>query len=128
LTSNILETMFFLTQETEPNVKSCEYKYAVNIKDPRIDIIIMFCESTAFAMTENFLGLDDITEKDIEDTLKESINIIAGNFIPKAFPDFGNKIYIPEMIRNFEEIDVKSYNSAMLFYKEAPLHILMKTM
>jgi len=126
LTSNILETMFFLTQETEPQNKNKKYKYAVNIKDPRVDLLIMFCENTANAMTENFLGNDEITEKDIHDTLKESINIIAGNFMPKAFPDFGNKIFIPVMVNNILEIDVKSYNSAMLFYREEPLNILLK--
>ena len=126
LTSNILETMFFLTQETEPQNTDKEYKFAVNIKDPRVDMIIMFCEKTAYSMTENFLGNDDITEQDIHDTLKESINIIAGNFMPKAFPDFGNKIFIPVMVKNISSIDTTSYNSAMLYYREEPLNILLK--
>jgi len=126
LTSNILETMFFLTQETEPQNIDKTHKYAVNIKDPRVDLIIMFCENTANTMTENFLGNDDITEQDIHDTLKESINIIAGNFMPKAFPDFGNKIFIPVMVKNISGIDTASYNSAMLYYSEEPLNILLK--
>jgi hypothetical protein len=126
LTSNILETMFFLTQETEPQNSNKKYKYAVNIKDPRVDLIIMFSEKTAYTMTENFLGNDEITEQDIHDTLKESINIIAGNFMPKAFPDFGNKIFIPVMVKNISGIDIASYNSAMLYYREEPLNILLK--
>ena len=126
LTSNILETMFFLTQETEPQGKNKKFKYAVNIKDPRVDLLIMFCEKTAYAMTENFLGNDEITEQDIHDTLKESINIIAGNFMPKAFPDFGNKIFIPLMVKDISSIDMEAYNSAMLYYREEPLNILLK--
>jgi hypothetical protein len=77
-------------------------------------------------MTENFIGTDDITEQDIHDTLKESINIIAGNFFPAAIPDFKNKIRIPMMISKISSIDTESYNSAILYYREEPLNILLK--
>ena len=126
LTSNILETMFFLTQETEPYEKKNCYKYAVTIRDQKVDLVIMFCEQTASLMTENFIGSDEITEQDIHDTLKESINIIAGNFMPKAIPDFANKIRIPEMITNLNSIKEESYHSALLYYREEPLKILLK--
>ena len=128
LTSNILETMFFLAQETEPQEQASDYQYAVRIVDHRVDIIIMFCQSTARTMTENFLGMDDITEQDIQDTLKESINIIAGNFMPNAFPDFGNKIYIPTLVTDLKGIDKNAYNSAMLYYREEPLNVLLKVL
>jgi len=118
--------MFYLTQETEPLEKNFSYKYAVNIKDPRVDVIIMFCEQTAKLMTENFLGTDDITEKDVHDTLKESINIIVGNFVGSAIQDYTKKIHIPTVIDDVSSIKVDTYDSALLFYKEEALNILLK--
>jgi len=118
--------MFFLTQETEPYSRKFDYKYAVNIRDPKVDLIIMFCEQTAYLMTENFIGSDEITERDIHDTLKESINIIAGNFMPRAIPDFANKIYIPQMVQDLGSIKDDLYHSALLYYREEPLKILLK--
>jgi len=126
LTSNILETMFYLTEETEPIQPEYNYKYAVCIKDPKVDIILVFSERTAATMTENFLGYDDITEDDIIDTLKEAINIITGNFIRLSMNDQITKINIPIMIDNISAINTQSYETALLFYKEEPLNILIK--
>ena len=128
LTSNILEEMFFLTQETEPLVKNFDYKFAVRIKDEKADIILMFCEKTAKLMTENFQGDDNITTVDIHDTLKECVNIIVGNFLGSIYPNVPKRINIPEMIENIGSIDLNSYKSAMLYFREEPLDILLKTM
>ncbi|MCL2063188.1 MAG: chemotaxis protein CheX [Candidatus Cloacimonetes bacterium] len=126
LTSNILETMFYLTEETEPIQKEQNFKYAVCIKDEKLDMILMFSGRTAVTMTENFLGTDDITDADIVDTLKEAINIITGNFIRISMNDQNAKINIPFMIDNISSIKTESYQTAMLFYKEEPLSILLK--
>ena len=126
LTSNILETMFYLVQETPPDEQNHQYRYAVDIKDPRVDIILIFCEKTAIEMSENFLGINNIEQQDIHDTLKESINIIAGNFINAELAEYTKKINIPTMIENIGEIDEPSYESAILFYNEEPVKILLK--
>lgn len=126
LTSSVLEKMFFLNQETEPINKNFNFKYAVNIKDPRVDIVILFCEKTARLMTENFLGTDDITETDIHDTIKESLNIIAGNYISTALSEYTKKIHIPVLFENISKLTFDQYESALLFYKEEPLKILLK--
>ena len=128
LTSNILEEMFFLTQETEPLVKNFDYKYAVRIKDEKADVILMFCEKTAKLMTENFQGDDNITTVDIHDTLKECVNIIVGNFLGTTYPNVPKRINIPEMVENIGSIDLNAYKSAMLYFREEPLDILLKTM
>ena len=128
LTSNILEEMFFLTQETEPLVKNYDYKYAVRIKDEKADVILMFCDKTAKLMTENFQGDDKITTIDIHDTLKECVNIIVGNFLGAIYPNVTKRINIPEMIENIGSIDLNAYQSAMLYFREEPLDILLKTM
>ena len=125
LTSNILETMFFLTQETEPLEKSSSYRYAVSIKDQRLEIIIMFCERTARLMTENFLGTEEISEKDITDTLKECINIIVGNFVGSNIQDFTKKINIPNVI-DVSSVKIDAYDSALLYYREEALNVLLK--
>jgi len=126
LTSDILETMFYLTQETEPIQPAYDYKYIVSIKDPNVDIILKFSVKTAVTMTENFLGTDEISENDIEDTLKEAINIITGNFIRITMNDLNTKINIPFMIRDVSSIRESEYGSELLFYKEEPLNILLK--
>jgi len=125
LTSNILETMFFLIQETPCDTEP-KYKYGVNIKDTKVDIIILYCERTAQEMSVNFLGTDEIKEQDLCDTLKESINIIAGNFIGSEFAEANTRIRIPEMIPNIDAIKQSEYESTMLWYNEEPVKILLK--
>ena len=125
LTSNILETMFYLTEETEPIQKEYDYRYAVCIKDPKVEVILLFSVKTAISMTENFLGTDDISDSDIKDTLKEAINIIMGNFIRVSMNDAETKINIP-FIQEVSQVKTDGYDSEMLFYKEEPLNILLK--
>jgi len=125
LTSDILEKSFFLIQET-PTDTTPAFQYAVNIKDPKVDIIIMYCDKTAKEMSANLIGSDDITEQDIHDTLKESINIIAGNFIGSEFADSISRIRIPELIKNIESINQDQYESTVLYYNEEPVKILLK--
>ena len=125
LTSNILETMFYLIEETEPIQVAYNYQYAVCIKDPKLEIILMFSRKTAIAITENFLGTDEIEETDIVDTLKEAINIITGNYIRITLNDMQTKINIPYIL-DVSDIKFENYNSALLFYKEEPLNILVK--
>jgi chemotaxis protein CheY-P-specific phosphatase CheC len=126
LTSNILETMFFLIQETPPEEKENVFKCAVQIKNPKVDIIIMYCEKTARQMAENFLGTDEFDEQDIQDTLKESINIIAGNFIGAELADITKRVHIPTLIENTDSIDVPKFDKAVLYYNEEPVQILLK--
>jgi len=125
LTSNILETMFFLIPET-PADSEPAFKYAVNIKDPKVDIIILYCEKTAKEMSVNFLGTDEIGEQDIHDTLKESINIIAGNFIGSEFSTTISRIRIPEMIADLGSINQATYETTTLYYNEEPVKLLLK--
>jgi len=126
LTSNILETMFYLTEETEPLQMRSELKYAVNIKNATVDILLIFSEKTAKCMAENFLGTDEITDHDIEDTLKEAINIITGNFIRINMNDKTTKIEIPQSIKPLTKIEHHKYETASLYYKEEQLKILLK--
>ena len=126
LTSSIIESMFYLTEETQPLKENSNYKYAVSIKDTKVEIILMFCEKTAKVMAENFLGTDDINENDIIDTLKEAINIITGNFVRVNMNDKSMKINIPFTINTQTPIAFENYQFAFLFYKEETLKILLK--
>jgi hypothetical protein len=125
VTSNILETMFFLIQETPSEDQSPQLKYAVNIKDPKVDIIMLFCEATASSMAENFLGTDELEDSDIVDTLKECINIIAGNIIGNELMEYTTRVNIPSML-NIATIDKSAYEKAVLYYNEEPVEILLK--
>ena len=127
LTSNILETMFFLMEETEPFQIEFNYKYAVNIKDEFMDIIMMFGPKTAVQMAENFMGTDDISVSDISDTLKEAINIIVGNLIRQNMQQVTTKVSIPVMIENLATIKPEEYQTVLLFYNDEPLNLLIKT-
>jgi hypothetical protein len=126
LTSKILDEMFYITEETEPLVKDFNYKFAVNIKDDKADIILMFCDKTAKLMTENFIGTNKISVNDIHDTLKECVNIIVGNFLGTLFPEMPKKINIPTIIEKVGTIDIHAYDHAILYFKEEPLDILVK--
>jgi len=126
VTSNILESQYFFIQETQTDESGAEYKYAVNIKDSRLDIIILFCQKTAVLMAENLLGTCDVDEDDIVDALKESINIIVGNLYGTPLGEDMKKVSIPEMIKNIGAITEQNYEKALLFYNEEPLKILLK--
>jgi chemotaxis protein CheY-P-specific phosphatase CheC len=117
--------MFFLIQETPSEDQNIELKYAVNIKDPKVDIIMLFCEETAYSMAENFLGTDEIEDSDIVDTLKECINIIAGNIIGNELMEYTTRVNIPSML-DIATIDKSTFEKAVLFYNEKPVEILLK--
>jgi hypothetical protein len=126
VTSNILESQYFFIQETHADDSAHEYKYAVNIKDDKIDIIILFCKNTATMMAENLLGIDEVEEDDIKDALKESINIVVGNLYGTPLGDDLKTVPLPAMLENISAICEQNYEKALLYYNEEPLKILLK--
>ena len=126
LTSEILVSMFYLNPETQPDTIIPKLHYAVSISTDNVEFIMMFCQKTAHMMAENFMGTDDITETDIQDTLKEAINIIIGNYIGQEYPESSVKIPIPVMIKNLNTINIDLYEKIILYYNEEPVQILKK--
>lgn len=126
LTSDVLCKMFFLTEETEPASKNFNFKYAVCIENDKFSIILVYTEKVARLLTENFLGIDDITDDDIYDTLKEVINIIAGNFIGIYLKNLSDKVPVPYAIKDIKELKTDDYMADMMFFKEDPLKLMLK--
>ena len=125
LTSDILVSMFYLIPETQPEAVKENFEYAANIRAEKLDIIMMFCKRTAALMAENFLGTDEITDQDICDTLKECINIIAGNFIGKEYPESSLIVPIPTITKNIKSVNTMNYEKINLYYNEEPTQILV---
>ncbi len=126
LTSDVLYKMFFLIEEAEPLKKNFDFKYGVCIENDKFSIILLYTDKVAKLLTENFLGTDVISDEDIYDTLKEAINIIAGNFIGLHLKNLSDKVPVPYKIKDLKTIKNEDYNAKIMFFHEDPLKLMLK--
>ncbi len=84
--SEVLETMFFTVVDFEVESTGAPFRYQSEIvisgKKGRIAISLRVTGQFARMITANLIGVDEegIGEADIEDALKEFINMIGGNY------------------------------------------------
>lgn len=126
LTSDVLCKMFFLIEEAEPIQKNFVFKYGVCLENNKFSMILLFTEKIAYLLTENFLGTKENSEEDIFDTLKEALNIIAGNFIGLYMKNLSDKVPVPYAIKNINELKTESYPAKIMFFNENPLKLMFK--
>jgi hypothetical protein len=87
--SEVLETMFFVMVEFEGDASqepSYSYQSRIRLLDEAkspIDIVLRVTEGFARTITANLLGKNEpeVETVDIEDTLKETTNMVSGNYI-----------------------------------------------
>ena len=108
--SNVLETMFFMPLEFDEQVdleavgllgegktKVCR----LNFKGRFSGYFILFVpEGLLFTFTENFMGMekDEITKDHINGTLKELLNMVAGDTFTNFDDTLDFQLGIPEQI------------------------------
>lgn len=113
--SDVLETMFFLSLEFEDDVKAEEYwnseKDEIVVTKLNFNglfsgfFIFIIPNELALSLTANFMGEDEenIHQDQVGDTVKEILNMIAGNI----FSNFDDQVVfdldIPELI-HFDEV------------------------
>jgi hypothetical protein len=92
----VFQDMFFLfPEECEEELKFPKDLIKVNIdifntENERKSLIFYFTVPIAKMMTENYLGQnDELSEIIIQETLKEAVNVIGGNFL-NSFEDSYN--------------------------------------
>jgi CheY-specific phosphatase CheX len=102
----VFEKMFYIFLEP---VDKCngEYKFAVSIKfsGPANGVIgVKFSRELAEVMVQNMLNIDrsEITDRLVEDCLKESVNMIGGNFLRKLDSSKVFNLSLPEMLMFFQ--------------------------
>jgi len=85
--SELLETMFFLSVDFEPETFTTDFSLESSVNLARelqkIQINLLMTESFARVAAANFLGVDEseVTSYDIEDVVKEIANMIGGSFM-----------------------------------------------
>lgn len=127
VTSSILENMFFLYEETEPDSYNRVYRYCAFINEPTLKIKLLTGEELARALAKNFLGNDEIEEADILDVLKEILNMIIGNYIGKYCIEFKKHIPVPQSIKLPDNYTLDSVEHQILFYDSQPLCLTLES-
>ena len=107
--SEVMETMFFTPVEPQKarSLEGCGFLKDSNIRACAItfsgsfagQLFIFVPESLLSILTENFMGepKDTLTEEYLVGTLKETLNMIAGNTFSKIDPNASFGLGIPEM-------------------------------
>ena len=84
---DVFEKMFYIFLEpiNDENV-DCDMEASIHFSGAlKGEVRVLVSEQLARIMVQNLLGLEkeDIAEKDIEDCIKEAVNMISGNFLGK---------------------------------------------
>ncbi len=126
------EMLFVFPDEYDENVEFIKNwtKIKIELKSTKnsFNLNFYFSESQAITMTENFLGQsDDISSDLIDETLKETANVIGGNFLNIFKKNYS--LGIPEIL---DCEDIKSLrnqyddgNGILLKIEEEPFLLLV---
>lgn len=123
VTSNILENMFFLYEETVPDQYNQQFAYCAFINDPSLKIKMMVTEKLGKSLAQNFLGTDIVDQSEVLDVIKEILNMIIGNYIGKYSIKFEHLIPVPQSILLPKSYQSEEKNSDLIFYDSEPLLI-----
>ncbi|NLI82498.1 MAG: chemotaxis protein CheX [Deltaproteobacteria bacterium] len=120
--SEVLETMFFMFVDFDgdcpgDHYSDCESFISLKNNKGRVDIAFKVREEFARMISANLLGLDelDVTQEDMEDTMKEFANMVGGNY--KARFDVNNQweLGIPQF-RNLTGTSGDPADAGLLFF------------
>ena len=97
----VFEKMYFIFLESSDNNPADEKRRLIQIRfsgDLQGEMQAYYSETLARTMIENALGLDpgEVTEQIMEDCLKESLNMICGNFLQRYEQEKVLQLSIPE--------------------------------
>jgi len=97
----VFEKMFYVFLEpASENGGKYELTVSIDFSGPVEGLILVhFSRSMAEAMAQNMLNMDrrELNEKLVEDCLKESVNMICGNFLRKLDPEKVFELSIPTL-------------------------------
>jgi len=96
----VFEKMYYIFLEPRAPESSDTRQRAVTIRFSGAsngEMQAYYSEALAEAMVENALGMDkvDISDQVMEDCLKESVNMVCGNFLQKMEPDKVLQLSLP---------------------------------
>ena len=104
----VFEKMFYIFSElTQFGGVNYQMKSTINFSGPVSgEIQILLDRAIAETMVKNMLGLDgdEINESIMADCIKESINMICGNFLCKLDPNRVFHLSIPTIEMNSEDL------------------------
>ena len=122
--SEVLETMFFVVVEFEGDTPSTTEAFSCQSRirlfgkaATSTDLIFRITEGFARTLTANFLGKpeDEVLMADMEDTLKETANMVGGNFISRKI-DGKWRLGIPYFVSGMDEPINYHGLKTLLFY------------
>ena len=120
----VMETMFYITAEEKKDVPQDKFSLfnLDSLKAGRIScsgkfsgaIFLLMPSNVLISMTHNFLGEDkeQLSDDLIEGTLKEALNMIAGNALTKMDEQSYTGLGIPELIN---PADISPDDSTVIF-------------
>jgi len=128
-TSNVLQKMFFMIEETPPERIQENYEFYTYVTKNDIEIHLLFSKKMAEEITENFLGIPQVTsDEEILDCIGEITNMICGNFVGEIFQDMEKMLPLPTSKKIRENIRFdSSYQDETLFYNGQPIKLYFKT-
>lgn len=116
---DVFADMFFLflekSEEQQQPGKPDWHKIGVNIiSDDPYRLIFLIGERTAGLMAENYLGLQ--APEMVVDVLKESVNVVAGNYLNKL--NDASRLGIPEYLGKVDGPDFSLSENFLCFLAE----------
>ncbi len=97
----ILSDMFFVfPEDEEPEMPEEVYEGVISINgNTSMYLHFFIAPELAKVMAENFIGEEMISEEDILETVKEFVNMVAGNYIGIIDPEGKRELGLPKVKR-----------------------------
>ncbi len=124
--SKVLSEMFYLYEETPVNLNREIFYYMAEVRDDQFEIRILVGKELGKILTSNFLGVEgDLSEEDVNDSLKEILNMIVGNYIGRCYPNFKKNLPIPSTLKIENYCKDATASECNMFYQGLPLKAIL---
>jgi CheY-specific phosphatase CheX len=131
---DVMEKMFFLLPDESdgsiPEISDSESVYIGITGKPAYVVSLEFDHTLAATMSSDLLGLDaeDVDTETIQKCLKETANIIAGNFLLGFDNEENRNVTLPHMQKNevMGSYNALSDNEFTLSYNGCGINILLE--
>lgn len=128
LISDVIAEMCFLYEEVPPEIWEEKYLFFSWIENAEFKVSLLISQETATELTVNFLGIEEFPGfSEIEDTLREILNMAIGRFIAEEFPAHAALLPIPRCKSISSIKDLPFFHpgdTEYLFYGKTPIKVI----
>ncbi len=129
---NTFGEMLFLDAVESKEIRLDNYSHIIRlvILEPEyLELVLWLPLEIKIEIAETIYGKswDEITDTEIDDSLLEILNVLAGNFLLEcAGPDKKYNISLPEILFDSEELDNTGYSDVFFDVEGKPFKISVK--